>query len=332
MTYTKNNRKNRKQYTKNNRFSNQIVSNSNTNINNSTNNASTRLGRMNCSPAVNGRTPLKDTCYTSDILVKIKDAYNQSHSNDQILATLSKDIWSELHNKMQNCEKEDCWLEQIKDPNMRKQIDEIVFAPDQPPEWKSNPDEWLSNFDIAAVLKQYERTYPEFKLLGPSSIDYDTRLPEEGDKCVWDELCHLSLAKLKKKGKTKLGISFNLDKHDDPGSHWVSMFVDLDNALIYYYDSALNPVPSEINRLKEEIQNQGSMLNPPINFQYIKNTKDHQKTNTECGMYSLFFIITFLTGETDFNKNMTIKQKIKLFSNKNIPDKYVQKYRKIYFN
>ena len=34
-----------------------------------------------------------------------------------------------------------------------------------------------------------------------------------------------------------MGIVFNLDPHDKPGSHWVSMYVDLNNGGIYYFDS-----------------------------------------------------------------------------------------------
>lgn len=300
--------------------------------------------KMNCSPAVKGKTILDDTCYTANILAKIKTAYNASHSNDQIVATLPNDIISELRARMKHCKKEDCWLEEIKDSEMRRQIDELIFAPDHPKEWKKNPNEWLSNYDIAAVLRQYEVSHPNFKLLGPSSIDYDTKINKKG-KCVWDDLCRLSLQDLIDHNKNKLGIVFNLDKHDEPGSHWVSIFVDLDNSIIFYYDSALNPIPKEIHRLKNEIIKQGKSLSKPILFKFINNKHQHQKSNTECGMYSLFFIITFLTSSIDQNsddnnsielnenlKQLSIKSKIELFTNKRIPDEYVSKYRTIYFN
>ena len=35
----------------------------------------------------------------------------------------------------------------------------------------------------------------------------------------------------------QIGIVFNLDKHDQEGSHWVSMFIDLKRDGIYYFDS-----------------------------------------------------------------------------------------------
>lgn len=315
------------------------------------------IKKMNCSPAVKGRTAHFDTCYTPDALIKIKNAYNKGKPRDQrILTKNPHKIWTELRDKLTQCSSEDCWLKEIKDPRVRSQLDDLIFAPDKPSEWKANPSEWLSNFDIANVLKQYQITHREFKLLGPSSIDYDTKLPEENGKCVWEDLCRLSLDDLRKHGKTKLGIVFNLDTHDKPGSHWVSMFVDLTHAIIFYYDSALNPTPPEIIRLKDEIVKQGLGLSPPIRFKFIKNRHSHQRTNTECGMYSLFFHITMLTGEIGnpietfkpIRKNggefeqmtnnggerskLTINDRLGLFNDRAIPDQYVQGLRDKYFN
>jgi len=321
------------------------------------NKARRTVKKMNCGPAVKGRTAHFDTCYTPDALIKIKNAYNKGKSKDQRISTKNPHkIWTELRDRLTQCSSEDCWLKEIKDPKARSQLDDIIFAPDKPEEWKTNKNEWLSNFDIENVLKQYQITHRDFKLLGPSSIDYDTKLPEENGKCVWEDLCRLSLGDLKAHGKTKLGIVFNLDTHDKPGSHWVSMFVDLEHSIIFYYDSALNPTPREVIRLKDEIVKQGLDLSPPIRFRFIKNRHSHQKTNTECGMYSLFFTITMLTGEITNSlqtfkpigtrggeygmgpsenrgsTKLSLDQRLDLFNNRNIPDHYVETLRGVYFN
>ena len=300
------------------------------------------IKKMNCSPAAKGKRAGPETCYSKDVLLKIKTAYNDSHPSDKIKSNNPSAMWTELKDRMSNCPTEDCWLKEIQDPVLKKQIDKFTFAPDKPPDWKKNPNAWLSNYDIENVLKQYEITHKEFKLLGPSSIDYDTKLEEEGGKCVWEDLCKLSISDLKKQGKVKLGIVFNLDKHDEPGSHWVSMFVDINEAVIFYYDSALNDVPPEIKRLKDEIIRQGKEIG--IHFKYYQNKYEHQRTDTECGMYCLFFIITFLTSEIDhpiksFRKikhgggyKINMKDKIALFTKRFIDDKYVEKYRNILFN
>jgi len=300
------------------------------------------IKKMNCSPAAKQKRAGPETCYSKDVLSKIKKAYNDSHPADKIKSNNPSIIWTELKDRMTNCPAEDCWLKEIQDPVLKKQIDKFTFAPDKPPDWKKNPNAWLSNYDIENVLKQYEITHKEFKLLGPSSIDYDTKLNEEGGRCVEEDLCKISIRDLKKQGKVKLGIVFNLDKHDEPGSHWVSMFVDINEAVIFYYDSALNDVPPEIKRLKDEIIRQGKEIG--IRFKYHQNKHEHQQTDTECGMYSLFFIITFLTSEIDhpiksFRKikhgggyKINMKSKIALFMDRFIDDKYVEKYRNILFN
>ena len=303
--------------------------------------------RMNCSPMVKGKTVNSETCYTPDVLIKIRNAYNKGKPHDQrILSHDPNTIWTELRARLTHCSAEDCWLKQIKNRRIQSHLDDLIFAPDKPPEWAKNPNEWLSNFDIANVLKQYQITHREFKLLGPSSIDYDAKPPEENGQCVWPELCRLSLKDLIARGKRKLGIVFNLDKHDQPGSHWVSMFVDIDNAFIFYYDSARNATPPEITRLKNEIIQQGAALSPPIHFKYFTNKHSHQRTNTECGMYSIFFIITMLTGKIDrpldsFKKKgqrgggaheLSTNDKLALFLERDIPDAHVEKYRNEYFN
>jgi hypothetical protein len=235
---------------------------------------------------------------------------------------------------------------------MRKQIKTHIFAPKHPPAWNTNPDEWLSNFDIFEVTKQYESTYPEFKMIGPTTIDFDTKIPEYGGKCVMEDLCRFSLETFIKANKTKIGIVFNLDRYYESGSHWVSMFIDLKNKFIFYFDSADNEIPSEIWQSKpnnmqtlplvNRIIQQGKELENPIHFKFYNNRGvRHQNGNTECGMYSLFFIITMLTGKlteklpgkTHVTKTkLSVKERIHLFLKTKIPDNIVFKYRKLYFN
>ena len=128
----------------------------------------------------------------------------------------------------------------------------------------------------------------------------------------------------------KIGIIFNLDKHNEPGSHWVSMFVDLSDKFIFYMDSALNPIPEEIISLKNKIIKQAEHLDIHLDFDNNYPIM-HQRGNNECGMYSLFFIITMLTGKVKNKTFKSKKQKIKYFK-KRIPDSYVFQYRDVYFN
>jgi len=62
-------------------------------------------------------------------------------------------------------------------------------------------------------------------------------------------------------------------------------------------------------------------------FYFLSNSVEHQKGNTECGMYSLYFIIQMLLS----------KNRLKLFNNRfnndsyKITDKNIEEYRSIYF-
>ena len=73
------------------------------------------------------------------------------------------------------------------------------------------------------------------------------------------------------------------------------------------------------------------LMNKHITF-YENYPMQHQYGNTECGVYSLFFIITMLTGKTDLHQFTDMNDKIGFFKNERIPDKYISKFRKIYFN
>ena len=146
-----------------------------------------KFKRMNCNPRTSGKTSVADSCLTNDVLVQLKTSFNATHLDKPIVVTEPKSIWIDLKKKLKTCDKEDCWLDTIADPLVRRKLDKLSFAPDHPSSWNKDPDEWLSNFDIADVLKQYEETYKNFVFLGPTPIDFDTRLPENGGDCVWEE-------------------------------------------------------------------------------------------------------------------------------------------------
>lgn len=292
------------------------------------------LKRLNCAPAVSKSKRVADTsCYTADILLQIRDEYNKTAGpNQQIKETNPIVVWQKLAEVFPDCEQEDCWLNTIQDKTLRAKIHKYIFAPNKPSEWKKDPNTWLSNFDILNVLEQYETTpdYKHFEFIGPTPIDFDSPDSADSSKCVYTDLCKFSIAEQIKQGKTKIGVIFNLDKHTGPGSHWVSLFIDLKNNFIFYFDSAGNPTPKEITAFVKRIRYELQQMGRKIKY-YTNGEHAHQKTNTECGMYSLHFIITMLTEEMD-GKPISVGKRIRLFQRGAISDTYVEKYRNIYFN
>jgi len=296
-----------------------------------TNKRATRKKQLNCSPMTAGKQATQHTCYTIDILKRIRDEYNKDHPDTAIASEDPHEIWETLNKRLTMCSVEDCWLNEIDDKELRVQIDRYIFAPDSPPEWEKNPNEWLTNYDILDVLDQYETAYSQFLFLGPTPIDFDTKLSGTGS-CVEQSLCDFSVKDCLKNGKTKIGIIFNTDPHDKGGSHWISMFIDLDELFVFYFDSAGDKIPREIAVFRDRIIKQAA--NESLTLKYYDNHgRQHQRGSTECGMYSLFFIITMLTGKIGGNiRKTSLKKRLDLFMKGNIRDKYIEKYRRVYFN
>ena len=277
------------------------------------------LIKLRCSP----KLKQKDfTCYEDETLYKLRDLWNNRHEDLQIITNDTKEIWYKLKDSMQNvCNKESCWLKQkFVDGKLNKELTES-FAPQAPVAWNKNPNEWLSSVEIMDVMKQYEKTYNCFEFIGPSPIDFDTK--KMYGECVWDELCNFNLANQIKNKKTKIGIIFNTDPHDKGGKHWISMFINIKKGTIFYFDSAGDKVGPEVMKLVDRIMKQGEQLNPKIKFKFDQNYPvEHQYGNTECGIYSLFFIIHMLEDKITehYLKTHILK------------DEYMEKFRKIYFN
>jgi hypothetical protein len=281
----------------------------------------TPFKKLNCSPK--DKNQVKEyTCYTDNDLQKLRNMWNARHPDKKIMTNDSKEIWSLLKNYYSKiCNKESCWVRQMtKGTKMEAELLES-FSPTSPIEWKKNPNEWLSSIDIIEVMNQYEKTYKCFDFLGPSPIDYDTH--KLYGECVWEELCHFSLAEQIKNGKTKIGIIFNTDTHDRSGEHWISLFINIKNATIFFFDSAGNKASSQIMKFVNMVVEQGRNLPTPIDFKFDQNYPvEHQYKNTECGVYSIFFIIHMLEDKITGHYLKTHKLK----------DEYMQQFRKVYYN
>jgi hypothetical protein len=262
------------------------------------------------------------TCYTSDILKKLKDSWNKKHPEDKIESKDNRAVWKALKDKLSyTCRQESCWMRKLLNQlDHKKKLINEFFAPFAPNEWKDNPNEWLSRIDISKVMKQYEKKYKDFEFIGPSPIDYDSQLAY--GECVWEELCNFNIEKLIKKGIVKIGVIFNLDPHYKGGSHWVSLFIDVKSKMIYYFDSVGEKIPRQIKKFANKVKKQGTVIDIDFKIDEIY-PHEHQKSDTECGIYSLYFITTMIKSVSAWNK---------MFKNGKVPDEKMEKYRKIYFN
>lgn len=273
--------------------------------------------KLKCSPKIQEN---EFTCYSNESLMKLKSLWNARHPDVVIKSNEPREIWASLKEHLKNvCNKESCWLKQnFASSGIDKEMLNYTFAPKSPDDWKKNPNEWLNSIDIENVMKQYEKEFPYFDFIGAAPIDFDS--PKMYGECVWEELCHFDLNISIRNGKNKIGFIFNTDPHYLSGSHWISMFVNLKQKYIFFFDSTGAPPPKEVKKLIKKITEQGKVAG--IEFRYIQNDKHHQKKPTECGMYSLFMIINLLRDV----------KKPEDFIVDTFPDEEMQKFRKLYFN
>ena len=269
-----------------------------------------------------GRSKKNKTCYADKSIIQMKELWNTKHPDKKIVTRQPNQIWEKLNENLNNvCDTEMCWLEQkFIDNGLRDKLEKTTFAPKQPKKWKIDPNTWLNSLDISKVMKQYEHDHKNFNFLGPSPIDFDDKL--DGGKCVWDDICKCVICEKYQNGVHKIGFIFNLDPHYKGGSHWVSLFVDLDKNFIFFMDSNGDKIPDEVKELVNRIKQQGKEgLHKKLRF--IDNAPmEHQYENTECGIYSLYTLIHLL-------QEKTTPQKLR---KKRIPDEDMEEFRSIYFN
>jgi hypothetical protein len=258
------------------------------------------------------------TCFSKPSLKRIIRYWNESTSSDTIIFS-EKDsrgqLWNKINRKLKkNCDNEYCWLEQTFINDKSELRDE--FRPKMPESWGKNKNEWLTTSDIENVMNQYMNQYDDFLFIGAVPIDFDKEM--SAGLCVVNELCKIKIDSLLKKGINQIGIVFNLDPHDKPGSHWVSFYGNLKMGKLYYFDSYGFEPPKQVMELVKRLKQQGSENNIEIEYDY--NKVRHQYKNSECGVYSIHFIESMLKG-------MSFSQ----FTRLKIPDDKMQKFRNKYY-
>jgi len=216
-----------------------------------------------CSPQKNQGN---GTCFDNNVLNLIVKEYNKQFPDKIIDLNLNNktkiDILKKYIKTETGCEHEWCFS---KSNLLAKYNDEIEdsFRPVVPNVWLDKKNTWLNTLDIIESVSQYENAYPEFHFLSVSPIDFDTIIKSNfgySNSCVDEDLCSLELKDEISTKITKLGAVFNLDKHNQSGSHWVAFFSDLLLGDAYYYDSVANGNPKEVVKFMERISNQFDIL------------------------------------------------------------------------
>lgn len=258
-----------------------------------------------CAPGIKYE---EGSCFTLDQLIRIAKNYNLKF-NDKIKIVNNKRLLlkSLIRNisKNYNCESQNCWLNIDFIKQSGNDIKYNTLRPNGPKKSKK----WLSTTDINKSLKQYENKFNDFKYLGT--------LPYDFEDIDYFDIRKYNFSKDFDKGIKKYGMVINLDTHDMNGSHWVSLYFNFDTKEIYFFDSFGKKPKKRILDFMKKITNK---FDHKINKKYFKKYKDidkfskkldkkynikfkfnkiqHQFKNTECGVYSMNFIIRLLNKES----------------------------------
>jgi len=277
-----------------------------------------------CAP---GKDYKEGSCFTFDDLKELAEAYNNAHTDKISIDNYKtkKALLKELINRFKQqykCDDQVCWLGTSVGKKIKAEIHENTFRPTGPEDKYG----WLSTEEIDNVMKQYEQLYPDFKFLGA--------VPSDFDKLPIYETTDLQFKELEKT-TPKIGLVINLDTHDMSGSHWVALYANLKTNTIYYFDSFRKPpqdrVRTFVTRLLSYMatKSQTQKLNikqfmedydVSDEFDVRYNKIQHQFKNSECGVYSIHFLVKLLEGES-FDKIV----------NNVIDDATMNKYRQTIF-
>jgi len=250
------------------------------------------LNKYMCAP---GKKYENNSCFTIDELIKIVAEYN-NRNEDKIIVSddmkhnkknLLRKI-NEVMMKKYKCKNNDqkCWIDTkiIKDDNITK----YTLRPKGP----DKKTEWLSTSDINSVMKQYEKQYPDFKFYEAVPYDFE-EIPEL-------EIYNINFNNLKKNNINKIGMVINLDTHNKSGSHWVALYSDLKENKLYYFDSIGKNPGKRVRKFNKKILKymQQHCGNDTALVDVRYNKIQHQFKNSECGVYSMNFIIRLLNNES----------------------------------
>lgn len=260
----------------------------------------------------------KNSCFTMDGLKDIATAFNTYVYMKKIkgkkvivISDDKQDLLNQIDDRLKDiCDDQLCWLEQdfikVIEHEKREELVDNTFRPDGP----KGRFTWLSTTDIDAVLNQYD-FHKDFEFLGTVPMDFD-------DLPVLN-INNLNFDDLYDKGIYKLGMVINTDEHYKSGQHWIAFYADLKKKQIYFSDSYARVPEDRVRNLVERIaiwmakkyhnftdkpsakfmmkdkKNNIESL-PGIDIRY--NQTRHQYKNSECGVYSMHFVLWLLEGKT----------------------------------
>lgn len=248
--------------------------------------------------AIGRDNPKNWTCFTLPELQVMVKAWNQTKlgkhhpivlgdaNNYNTEDEVKYAVWSQINERFSPfCgNNEACWLDSKELGQALKKISpemyDVINYFTLKPKGTNGKHAWLSTTEIEYVMKQFEHYFPAFRFIGCIPSDYYILNPR---KFPTDILDHSKYS----------AIVFNQDESHQKGSHWVAIFFEnkLDGQLsIEHFDSTGNLPIKNIKQF---------LTHPYFKGSTLSNSRfKHQKGNNECGVYSIYYILQRLQGQT----------------------------------
>lgn len=147
----------------------------------------------------------------------------------------------------------------------------------------------LNNFNIDQTLQQWQTAFPDFFAYNFNMRDYEAR---------GDTLSTVDVGDLYREGYRTAACVINSDVYAGRGKHWMALFVDCRDPkrwTVEFFNSSGNPPVTEfVNwmvKTKHQLERAAKSAGIDVSVDVVRtSTICHQKSRTECGVYSLYYI------------------------------------------
>jgi hypothetical protein len=261
-----------------------------------------------------------NVCSTKETVMAMKKHLQKKNVNTTMLKT-AKDIVDMVKNDL-NCNTEECIL---KNPSfVKEEIRSIVN--ESLDRIKPNSTRLLNNENIDNVLKKLTKQHTCFYHMDFQMIDFAGEKDYSGEWVIKKnrKISPTYLGKIDMtkdvitKGYKTFGVVMNTDVRTGGGIHWFSLFCDFRTTpyTVEYFNSSGNKPVKQIQdwliKTEENLKSAGHNTNV-----VVLSGLSHQKSETECGLYSLYYIWNRIKDVPAEN-----------FQQKKVPDSMMYAFRK----
>lgn len=218
--------------------------------------------------------------------LKDKDLFRIAKKNNVGIQakTPRKEAYKTLLQKL-NCKDDTCLVQYSKNPSLLALMRLLPKGPD-------TVRGWLSDSDINNIIKSYtvgkQKRVLDYVHLGTVPVDFQTT-PKMHWRVTIENVLNAVSA-----GKKRLSLIINMDPSWKGGSHWVALFISIPDRSIEYFNSTGEAPPKRVQEFIRDVQTKI----PGVQFTVRVNRVQHQFADTECGMYSVIYVIKRLNGKT----------------------------------